>query len=47
MRCSALIRKANIITKITKGNYDNKKKEKKENISICRVVITTKEASSD
>lgn len=26
MRCSALIRKANIITKITKGNYDNKKK---------------------
>lgn len=39
MRGSALIIKANIITKTTKG--------KKENISICRVVITTKEASSE
>lgn len=29
MRCSALIRKANIITKITKGNYENKKRKKK------------------
>lgn len=39
MRGSALIIKANVITKTTKG--------KKENISICGVVITTKEASSE
>lgn len=33
------------------GNYDNsgikKKTEKEENICICKVVITTKVASSD
>lgn len=39
MRGSALIIKANVITKTTKG--------KKEKISICRMVITTKEARSE
>lgn len=52
MRGSTLIIKANVITKDNQRQlrqFGNKKKktEKEENICICKVVITTKVASSD